>query len=892
MPGPKKKSSHNYYEFDMNKFTELTSFIIYGVLKNQIPDKKKDKLFRKTSVYYAMVIQYGQGFKDVYGSELADIANPGNASDEFVEVPGAHYYLMEQDFHRHLSDRMDPAIKMAKEGLAELAEIMKKKGAVIKFRSETEKNYYNLLQLMIEDAANERSWRDSINEDVSYEFAFNNQVKFKFTAAYPNVVFNEEKNKGEFRLDINPQEDGKILDEIAVLGITDASAGAVRVMRKLESHIKTGDVGRDELIREYEQQQARMEKALNINKNTFERLQREQIVQNDLDDFVGGARGCDYVLSDVIAKKDLLKAGWPASDIQALARLRQLLSNVDIKNDLEEKKIAQDEKKANTDEKKNGINTRKQSLTEKRERSKELRQLWNATIAGNGLTENERRVRLTNINTFLENAKNENVFIGADFVQSKIANIMQKELSTSEKALLSNDISDLVRNLNAVDPKLVGSSKQFASFKTALKELDRAKKNLDDKNPEAVAAYKELVNNAADKAAAYLRFKSYQNDGPDKNEHKRSDLEVKRINTVDSILSRLKKLTVPGSDELIIPQNNKYCVYGSKPSDGLLGEYVDAPKINFYDRIIARYTGRGVVNGTREQLQDAYANAIAAVLLKNNDPDAPYDKKKAKAKYDMVLRDLSVNTMTDEQLREALQTPDTLKSSVPKQLNRLYAPESEAGYESLIRDMRKIYMIMPKKNRGRTIYNEIYDDVEKLAHLPENLDGVDKEKAFRLVAKLNHGIFFEARKRSLKNLTNYDQRDRFSYLILHAIMDNCPNMNKLMGDFSNELNEARGTRKENNKFIISSSKYYDLDHYDRDRFDRIVGIMDGVRELSDKIAQDMYDAVKPFSPNEIRDELNETKQAQQNKTGAKEEPVKNSKLQDEPKARPRRNSMV
>ena len=37
---------------------------------------------------------------------------------------------------------------------------------------------------------------------------------------------------------------------------------------------------------------------------------------------------------------------------------------------------------------------------------------------------------------------------------------------------------------------------------------------------------------------------------------------------------------------------------------------------------------------------------------------------------------------------------------------------------------------------------------------------------------------------------------------------------------------------------------------------------------------------------------NETKQAQQNKTGAKEEPVKNSKLQDEPKARPRRNSMV
>ena len=149
-------------------------------------------------------------------------------------------------------------------------------------------------------------------------------------------------------------------------------------MRKLESHIKTGDVGRDELIREYEQQQARMEKALNINKNTFERLKRDKIVQNDLNDFV--------------------------------------------------------------------------------------------------------------------------------------------------------------RNLKAVDPKLVGSSKQFAAFKTVLMELDRAKQSLDENNPEAVAAYKELVNNAAEKAAVYLRFKSYQNNGPDKDEHKRSDLEVKRINGLRSII--------------------------------------------------------------------------------------------------------------------------------------------------------------------------------------------------------------------------------------------------------------------------------------------------------------------------------------------------------------------
>ena len=113
---------------------------------------------------------------------------------------------------------------------------------------------------------------------------------------------------------------------------------------------------------------------------------------------------------------------------------------------------------------------------------------------------------------------------------------MQKELSTSEKALLSENISDFVQNLKDVDPKLVGSSKQFAAFKTALKELDRAKQSLDENNPEAVAAYKELVNNAADKAAVYLRFKSYQNNGPDKDEHKRSDLELKRINGLRSII--------------------------------------------------------------------------------------------------------------------------------------------------------------------------------------------------------------------------------------------------------------------------------------------------------------------------------------------------------------------
>ena len=887
-----KKSKYNYFQFDLNKITEISSFIIYGILDNQISNEKKNELFRKTSAYYAMTKQYGEGFKDVYGPELEDIAKEGNPLEESVEIPGPQYFKADADFYKHMSDRMDPAIKMTKEGLAELAEIMKKRSAKIKFHSESEKNYYNLMQLMIEDAANERSWRNNILDDVSYEFALNNHINFKFTSAYPQVNINPDNNKGQFGVDLKQQNDGKVLNEIAAFGFTDASAGAVRTMRKLESHIKTGDVNRDELIREYEAQQARMEKALNIDKDAFEELHKKKIVQNNLADITGGARGYDYVLADVIAKKDLLKAGWPASDIQTLARLRQLLSNTDLNNDLEEKSIAKDEKKANTDKKKKDINNRKQSLVEKRARSEELRQLWNATIAGNGLSENERRDRLTNINTFLNKAKNDNVFVGADFVQSKIADVIQKDLSSSEKALLSDNISDFVQNLEAVDPKLVGSSDQFAAFKKALKDLDRAKRNLDENNPKAVNTYKELVKNAADKAAIYLRFKSFQNNGPDKNKHKRSELEARRVSTVDSILNRLKKLTVPGSDERIIPQKNEYTVYGSEPSDGLLGEYVDAPKANFYDRMIARYTGRGVVNGTREQIENAYAKALAAVILKNNNPDAPFNKKEAKEKYDKVIRDLSVKTMTDEQLREALQTPVTLRKSVVKQREKIYAPDSEANYAALVKGMKDLYKIMPKKNKGKTYYNVIFDAVEKMAHLPESLDGVDKNKAFKLVAKLNYDIFYDTRSRSLKHLTNIDQRDRFSYLALHIIQDNCPNMSRVIDKFTDELNEARGTKKTNNHFIISSSKYFDFDHYDRERNDLIVACRDELRELSDEIAQEMYDAVKPFNPKEIKEDLKKTKQTQKNETRSKEAPIKGEKRPDEPKPRPRRNSIV
>ena len=920
-----KKSKYNYYEFDTNKVPNMASFVIYGLLKDQLTKEEKDELFRKISIIDVMKTQFVTGFEDVYGRKIAEIAGDGDLDTKYMDATGPKYAMSSNTgFYKIPTTELDPALKVFKEGITELADIMKKKQAKMRFRTEAEKNYYDLMLVMMEDAANERNWRDNIETDIAYEYAWNTEIKFRFTAAIPVLSAENDDDKLRFGTFLNEMDDRAVLSVVAETGIPDAAAGGIRTIKKLEDHIRKGEIGRDELIREYEAQQARMEKALNISPEVFAKLESAHAVENNIDEFTNGARGYGYVLEDVIAKKDLLKAGWPASDIQNLAMFRRLISLVESKNrtepsryqseldllmrDIEaesQKNAVTDEEKAAKTKKEQALNAKKADLEQQKVQidaavglTTELKQLWNELTDENGMTENERSTRLVKVRDFLEKAKDNMVFAGAAFVQTKVTGMIERELEPSEKALLSEDIAGFVRNLEAVDPTLVSSSKQFSSFKSSLKELNRLKRNLDPNDQEKVDRYKEKVKEAAEKAAVYLRYKIYQNKGPKKDKHTRSELEIKRVNTVDAILQGLKSLTVPGSDELIIPKKNEYRVYDAPASDGLLGEYTAQPKTNVYDKMMERYTGRGAVNGTSEKMKKAFAKALTAYMLKQENPDAPLNKKKAEKMFKTISRELRIAEMTDEQLRESLQSPEVFSEAIIKQRSRVYAPDNEAAYKSYIKDMKSIYKIMSPKSKGDIWYNKAYDCIKKLAHLPEDLDGVDKNKAFRLVEKLNQELVSCSRERMIRKTGIYlDQEFRGLFLAMHSLADNCTGTTGLVNDLLEEYNTLRGAKRApNGGFYIEDQVYFDFGHYDSERLKYIVDAIpekDHRRKLDKSIERKMFDEVKPFNPKEFRNDMKKIK-ADAEKTGGKkfkDEPVKSSEKHVEPK-KPRHNSMI
>jgi hypothetical protein len=911
------RTKYNYYDFDANKMSEMSSFVIFGLLKDQLSEKEKIDIYKKITVCDCVRSMNAKNITAVYGEEIGGLARRLEVNDEIMDVTEPGFSNDKGPaYNRVFTDRWDPALKMFKEGLAELAEIMKKKGARIQFRSESEKNYYDVMQLMIEDAANERSWRNRLESDIAFEYAWNTEIKINLTAARPSIDDNDPDNI-HFTPLIIQGEDGKVLQAVGETGMLDAVSGGIRAMRKLEDHITKGDVTRDELIREYEEQEKRLEKTLSMSKEEFEKLRKANAVQNTYDEFTNGPRGYAYVLQDVTARKELLKAGWTATDLDDIVMLRRLISAtagaikggqgaIEARKDSIAKERAQDDQKKDVSEawtakkekreaarkeKEAELEVEQQQIDAAKALNEELSALWDAMKAGEGLSVTERNNRLTNISLFLDRVKDNRLFIGAKNLHGRIAGKMNKELSPADKALLSENISGFVESLEAVDPKLVSSSKQFGDFKTALKELDRLKKTLDTNDPEKVEEYKDKVKEAAEKATVYLRYKTNQYKGQWKHTHKRSELEAKRVSTVDAILNGLKALTVPGTDEKIIPSKNDYHIYEVKEERGLLGEYADASKKNPYDRIMYRYTGRGVVNGSLKKMKEAFARALTGYVLKKNNPDAPLDKEKANKLFDRINRELNIDNMTEKELREALQGPHTLQEGLNKQRSKVYAPSNDASYSELIKDMKAVYTIMNGRDKRNTYYNKVFDCVEKLAHLPEELDEVDRDKVFKLVEKTNQELFTNARERILKYPKSVDQNARFCFLILHAIGDNCPGVESLNRILINELNTARGVKKsKSGGFYLESKNYFDFDHYDRERFDKITGTMEDKRDLSEDIERDMFDAVKPFDQKKIREDLKGVKDAaaQEEKKKSKETPVKESEKEE---VRTRRHSI-
>ena len=831
---PDKKVSK--YVFEFYKGNSLSAFAIYGLLKNQLTAEEKSRLFAKTNLLNMIYSESVENLESVYGNKYTEIASEmketGKQIKKNLNVP--KWVISEDCYYEVLDPKWDPVVETHYEGFMELAEIMKKKVGSIKFPNESARNFYDLTQILVQDMASGEGWRDKIDVDPLYEFAFTLYAKLSLTGGSCHI------ENGEIKPDITQVNDMKNLAMLSKSGLLDAAAGAILVGKKLEEHIKTGDVSRGELYDELIIQRNRMKKALSMSKEEFGVLDANGVVLNGYDEFATGARGHKFALDNLEAKIKLLEAGWPVSDLNEVSKVYRVINKIKrmynsrlkpyqteyetYQKDFEEEenKVANtEEEQAEKAKRKSDLLKRKDALDNKKEEIDKLKSIvddlnnqWDEAVNENITSEADRNRILGKFLISLQVANNKYPGIsGLEHVLGRVTQRLNAPLTADEKAMMASSTQELYNLVNSVDPTLVSSSSQFSKFKKELKNLWTAETRLDRNNPENVENYKEQVKKVAKLGAEYLRYKRFQLHGPKSDKHKRSDLEASRVKTVEATVNSLMRILDPADETKTIldPKNPEYLVIDVPDDKRILKDYVTPKPENEYDKLLSQYTGKGMVNGSVKDMKDAFALVVGAMARRNQKPNSPFDMKDIKKFADKSRKQLFVDLMSEKELREALTSPEHAAMVVAKQIHKEYKI-TPVQYSTYIEVMKTIYEKLPKDKKGST-YDRMFEKIKKLAHMPADLDGMNAEKILKEVENINVHLFSNCCSILDDNLKSDNHKLKYIHGIMNQMAEFCPNLHLLNKDYYQKINNARGVPRTRDGFDITSPKCIATDDY-------------------------------------------------------------------------------
>ncbi|SEF64806.1 hypothetical protein SAMN04487934_10227 [Eubacterium ruminantium] len=897
MPG--FKSENNIFDYDKGR--AMGAFVLYGLLKGQISREEADRLYKEITVYTVTAgndsepvgILYGQK----YGKMARDIDLNGEGHDS-VKDTRPNVDLGSGDFTTYLEPVWDDAVKRSKNTYREIAALMKEKASKIKFPNPKVRDYYDSVQIMMEDLANNGGWHEKIEEDPLYEYAWNLQVKMNITAANPGV-----EDDGQFSPGISFRDDYKTLAAYSETDILDALSGAVRANRKYEEALKTGKVSRNELIAEFMQEKEKLEKAVNISKKQFDKLDALDATQNDMDEFTNGTRGYAHILSSLNGKIELLNAGWPLSDISAMSRAKQVMDRLKVKYqtlkapyDKEKKALDEEYKKVNDmpietaeqekarndrlselGKKTNELNEKEKQLSGYGDYYEELKKIWEAATKG-PITESTRDYCLNHfyINMGAMKIRGLKGITDRDFAERKLSERSGAELAPADKALMTGDFDEMYKCLNDVDPTFMKSSAQFKALKTALKDLANLSRGLKEDDPEQVKEYTDQIKKVGKLATKYLRYKKYEAEGPGREGHKRSDTEKQRVQTVDNILHNLKQFTVPGTDKFIIDfKDPNYSVVPNPVGDRLLGEYTVPETNDKYEQFMRLHTGGGVMNGTKKEMQDDLCKVIGAYLYKKHKPATAFDEKKINDLAKQAKEELMIKDMTEAELRGALINTETIGKTIDNQNRKIYGLEKPVDYKNYIRDMKLIYKNMVEPEPGNKAYEKMFESLKKVAHLPDTLDGSSFDKVNKIIANANHDIMVAGQNHFKKagiGGADIENVDNYILKAMNVVADNCKHTYKYIDKIRIDVNTRRGVYgyKDGDKiaFDITNGKYFSPDTYNADTIPGTVKNRQGGkfrRELDEELLKTNAKNVRQ-SVEDTRKEMAGDNQAAQKKT--------------------------
>ncbi len=813
---PKLIDKYSYYETINNG--GVASTLLYGYLGDKVSEEKKMEILQKLSTPTIV----GSGNMDdaerLYGDRFSYLTYKINQQDLDMRdvsdnLPGISQWIQPGAGKYFKEPEMEEVMGIFEDGMRQMLDILEENEKELDLSDPNAQNHYQLLKGILKNSY-EGTLISKMTEDPSYGTAIALTAKVAFETETPE--YDKKENKYKMKRNGTPTKD--VLRGTADLGIVEAMAGNTRVSEKFQENISNGNTSRQELLQECEAQSKRLDKMLGLKKEQVDKLQKRNILQNDVSEYTDGDRGILFSVYDMKAKQELLKAGYPAEDIAPMSAFYVQMSLYDraihknqatLDAKMKENPQPDDATKKKWEEEQEKINNMKEVCQDMQATWKEITDPEKGPLTQEKRAENLGRMK----ENFDKVIKKQVIHPCLNQFKDRIDKRMNAELNTGDKAMLAGDYTAMYEALKEADPRtLFTGSKQFKDLKNSVKELAEMDQQLTPEEKKTNLTYQAKRRGVLEKAQTYLRYKNRQMNGPDGHKHKRSALEAQRVQAVDAVYSRL--LADMQRENPKIKLKESEMTIQTRLNDRELLTPMPAGEAKNFDDYIRSHTGKGAMSGTKEEMVDDMAKVLAAQIMPRQKPPKEFDPKVIDKAAEQIKEKFNLAGMDELDLREALNNPTSVREMAQKRHRMTYSVEPE-DYHQYLGNMRMLYRDMEKPDGSSKEYERLYENVKKIAHLPspsklEEYE-VSAQKLGKLIEQTNSQIF-EAMDRYVdKNAKQIGPRDPKMLQVLSAMSDAVPTAGDRANKMVDRIRSIKGIKD------ISNYEYIELGDYDRNK---------------------------------------------------------------------------
>ena len=540
MPGAKNDLINVYSLRDIDLLGQYCGMVLYDILDDELDEETKLDLFSRASLFDIYRLADAKKFIKAYGDKFPMLSNynqellddgvrkdqidqhiaanaVGDRTDynktnpyEAFEAHNSKKYT-EKAFNEAFSYMLDAVREIGKH----LDRYIKKKNDTM---SNNEKLFVGMFKRLLDDYGTPTGVHDKILSDPLYE-AFFNEVTAGYAVNKVTVISTYDSKENEFRYEVAGRHDTNYKNIVTDMGDTilfKTIAKESEILSKEDEYYKSGDVNRQELTEEYKKFMAFWDERNALTPAEFDVIHAKGYLQNPYDQYIGGRRSPRFAEYDTEARIKLLEAGYPMSDILALARVYYLINELKYSYDNEQPK--------------------REELIEN---YNDLKNAFDDMVNNTPLTKQLRDTNLKKMRSALLTCyEPDGAYSG---IYGKILGGMNErikaKLSAEDEMLLGgaehpgmSEFEYLYSVVSRTDESKIPSSSEFRKMKETLRKLSEVDK---DNNPDR---YEALKHNAIKAAKTYIDYKKnqYRAGG-----HKRSDYEKDRVMAANNVYDRL-----------------------------------------------------------------------------------------------------------------------------------------------------------------------------------------------------------------------------------------------------------------------------------------------------------------------------------------------------------------